>query len=60
MMRAPALAAGILVAVAIGAAGLRMNRRPAAPETIVQAIGVPAEFLADADAAAQPAPPDSR
>jgi hypothetical protein len=60
MMRAPALAAGILIAVAVGTAGLRVNRRPAAPETIVQAIGVPAEFLADADAGPPPPPLDSR
>lgn len=48
MLRAPALAAGILIAVAAGVAGVRMNTRRAAPQTIVQAIGVPAEFLADA------------
>ena len=44
--RGPALAAGILIAVAIGAIGMRLNREEA-PQTIAQAIGVPAEFLDD-------------
>jgi hypothetical protein len=47
LMRSPALAAGLLIAVAIGAVELKLRTEAsAAPTTVAQAIGVPAEFLA--------------
>lgn len=57
MLRTPAIAAGVVLAVAVGALGIRMNRDEP-PRTIAQAIGVPVEFLADASPA--PTSPDSR
>ena len=45
MARGPALAAGILLAVALGALGIRMKRGEPTPQTIAQAMGVPSEFL---------------
>ena len=47
IMRSPALAAGIVIAVAVGALGLRMKSSvEAKPVTVAEALGVPAEFLA--------------
>jgi hypothetical protein len=44
VMRSPALAAGILLVFALGTVALR-QRQPHGPETIAQAMGVPAAFL---------------
>ncbi len=55
--RSPALAAGILIAIAASAIGLRLRGAEAEPQTVEQAVGVPAAFLA----AVPPAPSaDSR
>jgi hypothetical protein len=44
VLRSPALAAGLVLAVTLGAIGLRMGASDE-PQTIAQAIGVPPEFL---------------
>jgi hypothetical protein len=47
LARSPAVAAGIVIAIAIGAIGLRVRgTSERTPQTIEQAVGVPAEFLA--------------
>jgi hypothetical protein len=48
MLPVPAIAAGIVLAIALGAMGLGLNRKPLPPQTVEQAIGVPPEFLAQA------------
>jgi len=57
LLRSPLLAAGIVIAAALGTYGLT-HRTPSGPQNVAQAIGVPAAFLADA--ALPPSPPDSR
>lgn len=57
LVRSPAIAAGIIIAATIGAVGVRMNRGEPPPQTIAQAMGVPAEFL---DGPPPLAPGDSR
>lgn len=47
MMRHPALAAGIVIAIAVGAVELkRHNDAEARPSTVAEALGVPQAFLA--------------
>jgi hypothetical protein len=57
MLRSPAIAAGVIIAVAVGALGVRMNRADESPRNVAQAIGVPVEFLDNAPPAIVP---DSR
>jgi hypothetical protein len=49
LMRSPALAAGIVIAAALGAYGLVKRNSSDRPQTIAQAMGVPAEFLVTFD-----------
>jgi hypothetical protein len=58
LMRSPAIAAGIILVAALGTLALR-QRQPRGPQTIAQAMGVPADFLT-APAPETNARPDSR
>ena len=50
MMRQPALAAGIVIAIAVGAFGVKARRDAAArPVTVAEALGVPQAFIAAAE-----------
>ena len=44
ILRSPALAAGLILAVALGALSLRLSGDEQ-PQTVAQAMGVPPEFL---------------
>src|SRR4051812_43542143 len=45
LLRSPAIAAGIVAAIALGAVSVRMRQANDRPQTLAQAVGVPPEFL---------------